>query len=67
MSKILDKIMRAGEGKILRDLSKLVDKVNDFEANISSLSDSELQAKTIEFKARLQEDETLDDLLSGMD
>ena len=55
--------MRAGEGKILRDLSKLVDKVNDFEANISSLSDSELQAKTIEFKARLQEDETLDDLL----
>jgi preprotein translocase subunit SecA len=63
MSKILDKIMRAGEGKILRDLSKLVDKVNDFEANISSLSDSELQAKTIEFKARLQEDETLDDLL----
>jgi len=63
MSKILDKIMRAGEGKILRDLSKLVDKVNDFEANISSLSDSELQAKTIEFKARLQEEETLDDLL----
>jgi preprotein translocase subunit SecA len=63
MSKILDKIMRAGEGKILRDLSKLVDKVNDFEANISSLSDSELQAKTIEFKARLQEGETLDDLL----
>ena len=55
--------MRAGEGKILRDLSKLVDKVNDFEANISSLSDSELQAKTIEFKARLQEGETLDDLL----
>ena len=55
--------MRAGEGKILRDLSKLVDKVNDFEANISSLSDSELQAKTIEFKARLQEEETLDDLL----
>ena len=55
--------MRAGEGKILRDLSKLVDQVNGFEANISSLSDSELQGKTAQFKARLQEGETLDDLL----
>jgi preprotein translocase subunit SecA len=63
MSKILDKIMRAGEGKILRDLSKLVDQVNSFEASISALSDTELQGKTAQFKARLQEDETLDDLL----
>jgi preprotein translocase subunit SecA len=63
MSKILDKIMRAGEGKILRDLSKLVDQVNSFEAGITSLSDTELQGKTAQFKARLQEGETLDDLL----
>jgi preprotein translocase subunit SecA len=63
MSKILDKIMRAGEGKILRDLSKLVDQVNSFEASITSLSDNELQGKTAQFKARLQADETLDDLL----
>jgi len=63
MSKILDKIMRAGEGKILRDLSKLVDQVNGFEASISSLSDSDLQGKTAQFKARLAEGETLDDLL----
>lgn len=55
--------MRAGEGKILRDLSKLVDQVNTFEASISSLSDSELAGKTAQFKARLQEGETLDDLL----
>jgi preprotein translocase subunit SecA len=55
--------MRAGEGKILRDLSKLVDQVNGFEASISSLSDSDLQGKTAQFKARLAEDETLDDLL----
>jgi preprotein translocase subunit SecA len=63
MSKILDKIMRAGEGKILRDLSKLVDQVNGFEASISSLSDSDLQGKTAQFKARLAEGESLDDLL----
>ena len=55
--------MRAGEGKILRDLSKLVDQVNSFEASITSLSDNELQGKTAQFKARLQADETLDDLL----
>jgi preprotein translocase subunit SecA len=63
MSKILDKIMRAGEGKILRDLSKLVDQVNSFEVSITPLSDTELQGKTAQFKARLQEGETLDDLL----
>ena len=63
MSKILDRIMRAGEGKILRDLGKLVDQVNSFEANISSLSDQDLRAKTDEFKKRLEADETLDDLL----
>jgi preprotein translocase subunit SecA len=63
MSKILDKIMRAGEGKILRVLSKLVDQVNGFEASITSLSDSELQGKTAQFKARLEEGESLDDLL----
>ena len=55
--------MRAGEGKILRDLSKLVDQVNGFEASITSLSDSDLQGKTAQFKARLEEGETLDDLL----
>jgi preprotein translocase subunit SecA len=55
--------MRAGEGKILRDLGKLVDQVNSFEANISSLSDDELRGKTLEFKKRLEADETLDDLL----
>ena len=63
MSKLLDRIMRAGEGKILRDLGKVVDKVNSFEASISPLSDDQLRAKTDEFKKRLTSGETLDDLL----
>ncbi len=63
MPKLLDRIMRAGEGKILRDLSKLVDKVNAFEPQISSLSDEALRAKTDEFKSRLANGQTLDDLL----
>ena len=63
MSKLLDRIMRAGEGKILRDLSKVVDKVNSFESAIAPLSDEALRGKTDEFKKRLSEGETLDDLL----
>jgi preprotein translocase subunit SecA len=63
MSKVLDRIMRAGEGKILRDLSKLVDKVNSFEAAIAPLSDEQLRGKTVEFKKRLADGQTLDDLL----
>ena len=45
MSKIIDRIMRAGEGKILRELSKVVDQVNAFEPAISALSDEALRAK----------------------
>ena len=55
--------MRAGEGKILRDLSKVVDQVNAFEPSISPLSDEALRAKTAEFKSRFAAGETLDDLL----
>ena len=55
--------MRAGEGKILRDLSKVVDQVNSFEAAISSLSDAQLREKTNEFKSRFASGESLDELL----
>ena len=63
MSQIIDRIMRAGEGKILRDLSKVVDQVNAFEPAISPLSDEALRAKTAEFKSRFAAGETLDELL----
>jgi preprotein translocase subunit SecA len=63
MSKLLDRFMRAGEGKILRDPGKIVDKVNSFESSIAPLSDDALRAKTDEFKKRLAAGETLDDLL----
>jgi preprotein translocase subunit SecA len=63
MSSILDRIMRAGEGKILRQLTKIAVEVNSFEAATVPLSDDELRAKTQEFKARLTQGEDLDDLL----
>ena len=64
MAKIIDRIMRAGEGKILRDLSKIVDQVNSFEPAISALSDTSLRAKTDEFKTRVASGESLDELLA---
>ena len=63
MSSILDRIMRAGEGKILRQLSKIAAEVNTFEAAIAPLSDEALRAKTQEFRNRLTQGEDLDDLL----
>jgi preprotein translocase subunit SecA len=63
MSTILDRIMRAGEGKILRNLSKIATEVNSFEPSIVPLSDEALCAKTQEFKTRLTQGEDLDDLL----
>ena len=49
--------------KILKEVSPIVDKVNAFEESITVLSDDELKAKTLEFKERLEKDETLDDIL----
>ncbi|CAB4869216.1 unannotated protein [freshwater metagenome] len=63
MPAFFDRILRAGEGKILRELSKVVVRVNAFEASISPLSDEALRAKTDEFKNRFSNGESLDALL----
>ena len=63
MVAIFDRIMRAGEGKILRELGKVVDQVSAFEAAISALSDEALRAKTLEFRASLAQGASLEDLM----
>ncbi|MFE0134142.1 DEAD/DEAH box helicase, partial [Streptomyces sp. NPDC059037] len=60
---VLSKIMRAGEGKILRKLHRIADQVNSIEEDFVSLSDAELRALTDEYKERYADGETLDDLL----
>jgi preprotein translocase subunit SecA len=60
---ILDKILRAGEGKVLRKLKRIAEQVNSIEADFTSLSDAELRALTDEFKQRHADGESLDDLL----
>jgi preprotein translocase subunit SecA len=59
---ILSKVLKAGEGKWLKDLQSLVDCVNGLEDEIQALSDEALQAKTTEFRDRLADGETLDDI-----
>ncbi|TDC06776.1 preprotein translocase subunit SecA [Nonomuraea longispora] len=63
MAAILDKILRAGEGKILRKLKRYADQVNSIEDHFTAMSDAELQAMTDEFRKRHAEGESLDDLL----
>ena len=63
MVALLDKILRAGEGRQVKNLEKVARLVNQFEESISQLSDQGLRGKTDEFKARLADGEDLDDLL----
>ncbi len=61
---LLDKVLRAGEGKTLRALTKITAVVNSLESDFADLTDAELRAKTDEFRARLADGEdTLDTLL----
>jgi len=60
---LLDKILRAGEGRAVKELVKISVQVNKFEQEISSLDDQSLRAKTDSFKERVNKGETLDSIL----
>ena len=63
MPAFFDRMLRAGEGRQLRELEKLVKLVNAEEERISALSDQDLRNQTSIFRSRLDQGETLDDLL----
>jgi preprotein translocase subunit SecA len=60
---ILDSILKAGEGKILRQLKRISDQINSVEDDFVAMSDAELRAMTDEFRQRYADGESLDDLL----
>jgi len=62
-SSILQRIFGSDNQRYLKKVVPVVDKINALEAEISTLSDEDLQGKTAEFKGRLSKGETLDDLL----
>ena len=63
MPALLDKVLRIGEGKQRRKLEAAANQVNAIEEDFASMTDEELQAQTEEFKKRLADGETLDQLL----
>jgi preprotein translocase subunit SecA len=60
---IIDKILRIGEGKILRQLDTIAKAINSIEDDFVAMSDDELRGMTEEFKKRLADGETLDELM----
>ena len=60
---LVDKILRAGEGKAVKQLEKIAQQVNSFETQVTSLDDDALRSKTQAFKLRYENGESLDSLL----
>ena len=60
---LLDKILRAGEGRQVRQLEKIAEEVNSFEPAISALSDDQLKGQTEKLKGLLAGGKDLDDIL----
>ncbi|MFD6092555.1 preprotein translocase subunit SecA [Oerskovia sp. NPDC060338] len=63
MPAILEKVLRFGEGRILKKLSGLAEQVNKLEPSFEDLSDEELREETDRFKERIANGATLDELL----
>ena len=57
----MDRILKAGEGKKVKSLAGLVPEINALEPEMEALTDSDLQAKTAEFRQRLDRGEPLDE------
>ena len=63
MANPLEKLLRAGEGRILRRLQQVVKAVNALEEDFAHLTDEELRDETVELRERYATGESLDDLL----
>src|SRR5215475_5749932 len=62
-NRLLTGIFGSRNERLLRQMNKTVAKINAFEPGLQGLSDDELRAKTDEFKKRLADGQTLDDIL----
>ena len=63
MAKITDKIFGTHSERELRRIEPTIRKIESLRPDMQALSDEELRGKTVEFRKRLSEGETLDDLL----
>ncbi|MBF4335786.1 preprotein translocase subunit SecA [Vibrio anguillarum] len=63
ITKLLTKVIGSRNDRTLRRLKKIVKEINNYEPTFEALTDEELKAKTVEFRQRLEQGETLDQLL----
>ena len=61
--KIVERILRAGEGRMLKRLESIATQVNAIEEDFEKLTDAELRGETDVFRKRLEDGETLDEIL----
>ena len=61
--KVVKKVFGSRNDRYIKQLQKIVDKINDLEKSIQALSDEDLKLQTEKFRQRLKENETLDDIL----
>ncbi|OQQ39303.1 preprotein translocase subunit SecA [Prescottella equi] len=59
----LSKLLRVGEGRMVKRLKQIADHVSSLSPEVEALSDEQLRAKTDEFRKRYADGETLDDML----
>ena len=58
----LEKVLRVGEGRRLKRLQEQAAYITSLEPEFEKLSPADLQGKTAEFRQRLENGESLDDL-----
>ena len=63
MANVLERVLRVGEGRLLRRLAAYAEAVNHLEEDFTSLTDEELRHETVALRERYANGESLDDLL----
>ena len=63
MASFLEKLLRAGDKKVLKQLRTYTDAINSLEDSMVELTDADLRAETDKFRARIEDGESLDTLL----
>ena len=63
MLKFVNKLFGSASSRHIKSYSKLVENINNFEHSLKSLSDAELKNKTNDFKEKIQNGSSLDEIL----
>ncbi|MGE4570306.1 MAG: preprotein translocase subunit SecA [Gammaproteobacteria bacterium] len=63
INKVVAKVVGSRKERLIKKYARLVGEINDFEAKLQTLTDEELGAKTQDFRDRLAQSASLDDIL----